>query len=71
MFTEQRLAILRRILQGGEIVRGADITQRHADIAKKSAPFGPQDGRVAEEVFELLLVEREEFTQGLGQQVGT
>ena len=61
---------MRRLLQGGEIVRRAHITQRHADIAEESAPFGPQDGRVAEEVLELPVVEREEFTQGLGQQVG-
>lgn len=33
--------------EGGKILGGADISQSHADVAQKTAPLDPLDGRFA------------------------
>lgn len=63
VFADKRFLVIQRFVQGGQIVLGADIAQGHADIAEEAAPFGPEDGRVAEQFLEAAIVEGKELAE--------
>ena len=70
VFTDEGLVVMGGSLQGGKVVCCSDIAEGHADIAQKTAALGAEDGRAAEERFEIMVVEGEEFAQGFLEYIG-
>ena len=63
VFGNQRLGIVRGFFQSGQGGFIADISQRHADIAQKPAPFRPQHRRAGKTRFETGIVELQQLNQ--------
>src|SRR5919204_71524 len=59
MFRDERLGVVRRLLQGGQIVARADVAKRDADIPQEAVALDPLDGRIAKKIAKLGFAEFE------------
>ena len=65
MLRDQRVLILRRQLQRGEVLRPAGVAEGDADVAEEGGAFDALDGGFDEEGAEGVVGEREEVAEGV------
>ena len=58
MFGNKRLVIGQRSLQGRQILRCPNISERYANVAQKTASPDSLNRRIAKKLTELIVVER-------------
>ena len=65
MLGDQRVLILRRQLQRGQVLRPASVAEGDADVAEEGGAFDALDGGFGEEGAEGVVGEREEVAEGV------